>query len=117
MGEDGKPTDLSANLIDIVEHSPLAIAVFDREMRYVLHSARYLTEYGTALLGQACDRPGADHEVFMAPQRYRDVHQRCLAGASESAEAEPFARLDGRVEWTNWATEAAPWRTGRSREA
>lgn len=107
MGDEGKPAELSANLIDIVEHSPLAIAVFDLEMRYVLHSARYLTEYG--LEGQTLI--GRSHyDVFPElPQRYRDVHQRCLAGASESAEAEPFTRSDGRVEWTNW--DARPWRT------
>jgi signal transduction histidine kinase len=37
------------------------------------------------------------------------VHQRCLAGATESAEEEPFPREDGSVDWVRWAVHS--WRT------
>ncbi len=106
MGDEGED-ELSANLRDIVVHSPMSIAVFDREMRYVVHSKRYAAEYGL----EHEDLVGRSHyEVFPElPARFREVHRRCLAGASESAQADPLVRQDGRTEWANW--DVRPWRT------
>lgn len=98
--------ELDENLREIVVHSPLPMAILDRGLRYLLHSKRYLEAYH---LDQE-DLIGRHHyEVFPElPQRYRDVHQRCLAGATESGREDPFVRMDGRTEWTNW--DARPWR-------
>jgi len=39
--------------------------------------------------------------------RSREIHRRCLDGASERCEADPFLRPDGTVELHRWAIE--PW--------
>ena len=40
------------------------------------------------------------------------MHRRCLAGASESSEGDPFLRADGRLQWVKWS--ACPWRDSDS---
>ncbi len=41
-------------------------------------------------------------------EAWKAVHRRCLAGASESSEGEPFFRSGGHVQWVKWS--AWPWR-------
>jgi len=90
-----------------VEHTPAAVALFDREMRYLAASRRYAEDYrlgDTALLGRS------HYEVFPEiPERWRAIHARCLAGATEACEEDPFPRADGTLDWVRWAIH--PWRT------
>lgn len=89
----------------IIEHANSAIAMHDKELRYICVSRRYLEAYGV----KEKDILGRHHyEVFPElPQKWREVHQKALAGETSRAEADPFVRADGTVDWTRW--ECRPW--------
>jgi len=88
--------------------APLGVAIFDREMRYLAASSRYLTDQGMPgdlpLIGRL------HYEVFPAiPPRWRDLHTRALRdGEAFSHEADPYIDHEGRVEWIRWSLK--PWR-------
>ncbi len=94
-----------ALLTQFVVHTPAAVAMLDTEMRYLQISERWLKDYN--LVGQ--DIIGKSHyEIFPdAPERWRAIHQRCLAGAVEACDEDPFPRGDGSLEWLQW--EIRPW--------
>ena len=89
----------------MIKHDPIGIAVYDRDLRYIAVSDRYLTDYdvdGENIVGKH------HYEVFPElPQKLRDVHQRVLAGAIEREEDDSFERLDGSVVYNRW--ECRPW--------
>jgi PAS domain S-box-containing protein len=86
-----------------VEHAPAAVAMLDRDMRYLLVSKRRLQD----LIGRNY------YEVFPnVPERWKEVHRRCLAGASERCEEDRFIRPGGQEMWLRW--EICPWRDQQS---
>jgi two-component system, cell cycle sensor histidine kinase and response regulator CckA len=89
----------------IISHAQSAIAVHDRDMKYIYVSEQYLSQYKV----KEKDVIGKHHyDVFPdLPQKWRDVHQRVLAGAVESQDEDPYVREDGSVDWTRW--DCRPW--------
>ena len=88
-----------------VEHAPAAIAMLDHEMRYVAVSHRWVLDYR---LGEPNLKGRSHYDVFPEiSERSREIHSRCLAGAVERCDADPFPRGDGTIDWVRW--EIRPW--------
>jgi PAS domain S-box-containing protein len=96
----------SHNLMSyIIQHNPSSIAVFDKELRYIYVSQRYMNDYKV-------DDPniiGKYHYDLYPnlPQKFKDAHQKSLKGEIVSADDDPYYREDGTVDWTRW--ESRPW--------
>src|SRR5262245_18116148 len=99
-----------AQLANVVEHAPVAIAVFDRDMRYLAVSRRFIVDYRLPAKAELIGR--SHYEIFPAiPQRWRDIHARVLAGEELSQKEDRFTHLDGRSDWVRWSM--APWHDGK----
>ena len=91
-----------------IDRAPSALAMFDREMRYLAVSRRWLEEY--SLAGQ--EILGRVHYDIVpdVPERWKEAHRRGLAGETLKADADRFERGNGAVQWIRW--EVVPWRAG-----
>lgn len=91
-----------------IDRAPAALAMFDREMRYLAVSRRWLEENsleGREVLGRSHYEIAPD-----VPERWREAHSRGMAGESLRADEDKFERPDGSVRWIRW--EVIPWRKG-----
>jgi PAS domain S-box-containing protein len=97
----------TAELDAFFESAPAAMAMFDRQMRYLKASRRWITDYGlenATILGVSLYRVFPD-----IPERWKEVHRRCLAGATERADEDLFERRGQPPMWLKW--EVRPWYT------
>ena len=89
-----------------VKNVPAAVAMLDRDMRYVQASDRWCTDYlagRTEILGRS------HYEIFPdLPDRWKEVHRRALAGETLRADEDHWHGQDG-THWARW--EVRPWKT------
>jgi PAS domain S-box-containing protein len=89
-----------------VENAPAGIAIFDRQMRYLAASRVHVLSLG---MGEQQVIGRSHYDVFPGyPERWREIHERCLDGATENADADEILHADGRVEYWRWTI--SPWR-------
>lgn len=88
-----------------VEHSPAAIAMLDKGMKYIAVSKRYLIDYH---LGEMEVIGRSHYDVFPEiSESWKEIHRRCLGGATEKSDEDPFPRASGEIDWVRW--EIHPW--------
>jgi PAS domain S-box-containing protein len=95
---------LGDRLRRLVESVPAAVALFDRDMRYLAVSRQFAGDYGVEgnLMGKS------HYDVFPdLPERWKAIHRRGLAGETVSAELDEFPRANGTVDYVRWTIE--PW--------
>ncbi|BDA66663.1 hypothetical protein CAL7716_008290 [Calothrix sp. PCC 7716] len=89
----------------LLEHTPVAVAMFDREMRYIAVSRKWLIDHNCSEISliSLCNC----QVLPSIAQRWREIHHRCLTGESHQCEAEKITQADGSCEWLKW--ECRPW--------
>ncbi len=92
-----------------IRHTPLALAMFDRDMRYLACSQRWLSDY--QLIEQ--DILGRSHyDVFPTIRQQHPhwiaLHQRSLQGDVIECDREEFINNKGESEWLQY--HLMPWR-------
>lgn len=89
----------------IIEHNRGAVAVHDKDLKYLYVSKCYMVDY------KITDENiiGKHHYEVMPnlPQKWRDVHAKALQGEISSSDKDPYISEDGTLEWTRW--ECRPW--------
>jgi PAS domain S-box-containing protein len=93
-------------LLDVlIEDAPLALAMFDRDMRYIRTSRRWRSDRGD----ENIDLIGRSHYEVQPriSQEWKACHRRCLAGATERHDGERYTDEFGDERWVRW--EVTPW--------
>lgn len=93
-------------LREIIANAPVAMAMFDTELRYMVHSQKWLTDYGLeeSIIGQTLCEVFSDF-----PKRWRKVIQRALQGEVLLSPEDKWQRADGTTVCLRWAVQ--PWST------
>jgi PAS domain S-box-containing protein len=102
----GGPAGTSARdqLHVVLSQSPIPVAMFDRDMRYLVASARWVATFG----GGRTDLTGLDHyEVLDVPERWRRAHQAGLAGQVVTEDDDGYVAPDGTTLRFRWSVH--PW--------
>ena len=93
-----------------IENAPIALAMFDRDLRFLAVSRLYIEVFNAPrdLIGRCA------YDVFPeVPERWKQLHQRALAGESVRADEDLFLRADLRQQWVKWKID--PWFDGEGK--
>lgn len=95
-------TDIYTSFIN---QNPSAIAMVDRDMRYLAASQKWKMDYG---LGDREILGFSHYDIFPEiPERWKEIHRKCLAGEGQRCERDPFTRADGTIQYLRWNIQ--PW--------
>jgi PAS domain S-box-containing protein len=88
-----------------IQQAPISIAMFDREMNYLVASDRWVDEFG-----QACDSLiGGNYYALHPniPERWKEIHRKALTGEFLRNDEDLWIKMDGSQQWLRWV--AYPW--------
>jgi PAS domain S-box-containing protein len=95
-----------------IEHAPVAIAMFDSEMRFLAVSRRFLSDYRLPARSEVIGH--SYYEILPeVPRRWRELHARVLTGEELGHEEDPFPHWDGHIDRVQWSMR--PWHTADGR--
>lgn len=105
--EVGPPMSVVSGVIALgVSQSPVAMAMFDKNMRYLAANRRWISDYHLdpeSLIGRS------HYEVFEdLPERWREIHRRGLAGEAIRSDMDVFPREERETLVVDWRVD--PWR-------
>lgn len=87
-----------------INHAPVAVAMFDRQMRYMAASARWLSDYEIAVPFHG----RAQYELFpQLTEQAKALHRRALSGETVSQIDDCLERNRRAAKWMDWT--AQPW--------
>ena len=98
-----------AQLHSFVQQTPAAIAMFDRDMKYLAVSKRWMSDFGAGHR----DLTGLNHYEIHPdlPNRWKEIHRKALAGEPQSSDEDLWLHADGGRLWLRWSVN--PWRDAR----
>ena len=108
---EGKIRTSERSLRNMVRNAPIAVAMFDLNMNYMMVSKTWLVHEKKTedeLIGK--NHYGVVPEI---PEHWKKVHQRCLKGESRESENERLIREDGSLEILRWKMN--PWYTSEGK--
>ncbi len=93
-------TDREQLLSTFVQHVPAAVALVDRDMRYLVTSQRWLSDFGL----DAAQVNGHRHRDAFPDDagKWEAAHRHALAGEVTRSEDDRLIRPDGSVLWLRW---------------
>jgi PAS domain S-box-containing protein len=94
------------NLANMARDAATAVAILDRDLRYIAASPRYISDYR---LPDDVPLEGRPHfEVFpeIPPER-RDMYQRVLGGEQLYGDSQTVRHADGGIDYVRWSQR--PW--------
>ncbi|WP_306544894.1 EAL domain-containing protein [Malikia spinosa] len=131
-GADGQPLEIVGSWGDVTEqeqtqqalrdrqvkldafltHAPAALAMFNREMRYLFASQRWIRDFQ---LGAVSDLIGRSHYELCPdmPPHWKEAHQRAFAGETVRREEEFYRLPDGSERWLRWRVKPCESVNGR----
>lgn len=92
----------------LIKHTPAAVAMFDKDMRYLMASDRWYSDYGLDRNRRIIGR--SHYEVFPEIEGMDDwkvIHQKCLQGTTVRRDQEKFTRANGDETYIRY--EVRPW--------
>jgi PAS domain S-box-containing protein len=94
-----------AQLRTFIEQAPIGIAMFDREMNYLVTSRRWVEEFGRGY----DDLTGRNHYVVNPDisAEWKQVHAQAQAGEFLKNDDDLWIQADGSRHWVRWVT--YPW--------
>jgi diguanylate cyclase (GGDEF)-like protein/PAS domain S-box-containing protein len=94
-------------LLQFVKNAPVAIALFDKEMRYLAYSQRWVSEFAID------ERDIIGHSQYdLMPamaEKWRALIESEMGGKSVRMEEDQVVRVDGEIRWLCW--EVRQWAT------
>lgn len=100
-------------LEEFVRQAPAAIAMLDRELRFLQVSQSWLDDFH--LSREKTIGNFLFEALPEAPEHWRNVLGRVLQGRVERVEEDRFPRAGGEIEWLQW--EARPWKDSQAEVA
>lgn len=99
------PGKAEQTLRQLIRNAPVALAMFDREMRYLEASNAWSEAFG---MGGTSEIGQSHYTLFPdVPERYRNSHQRSMQGEVFRVDEDHWVNRDGTSGWYRW--EQRPW--------